>query len=54
MAEPSIQDLARANEASYTGGGVPEGYTREPFSTNDISVFKNNTSGHYIVSHRGY
>ena len=54
MSEPSIQDLARANEASYTGGGVPEGYTREDFGgRNDISVFKNNTSGHYIVSHRG-
>jgi hypothetical protein len=53
MSEPSIQDLARANEASYTGGGVPDGYTREPFSTSDISVFKNNNNGHYIVSHRG-
>lgn len=53
MAEPSIQDLARANEASYSGGGVPEGYSREDYSTNDISVFKHLTNPHYIVSHRG-
>lgn len=53
MAEPSIQDLARANEASYTGGGVPEGYARQDYSTNDISVFKHLTNPHYIVSHRG-
>lgn len=53
MAEPSIQDLARANEASYSGGIVPEGYTREDYSTKDISVFKHQTDPYYIVTHRG-
>jgi len=66
--KPSLQDLAQANEASYsmtrTGkkqdrlehaqSVAPEGYTIIPQHTDRmISTFKHNDFDTYIISHRG-
>ena len=54
MSSPSIQDLARACEASYNKDKVPPGYERKhDLCKGEICVFKNISSGFYIVAHRG-
>jgi len=54
MPEPSIQDLARASEATYSKDKVPTGYERKhDLCKGEICVFRNTTDNHYIVSHRG-
>lgn len=51
--EPSITDLAKASEASYTTD-APVNYSRiNELSSPDISTYKHNVEPHYIIAHRG-
>jgi hypothetical protein len=51
--DPTVKDLALANEASY-GEEAPVDYSRlNELSSPDISVYKHNVNPHTIISHRG-
>jgi hypothetical protein len=51
--EPSITDLAKAAQSSYTTQ-APENYSRiDELSSKDISTYKHNVNPHYIIAHRG-
>lgn len=52
--DPSVKDLALANEASYDESQTPVDYTRlDDLSSPDISVYKHNVNPHSIIAHRG-
>ena len=56
MSDPSIADLAVANESSYSDNyeNAPEGYSRvDEYSSPDISTFKHSVNPNYIIAHRG-
>ena len=52
--EPTMKDLARASEASYSEDKAPEGYERHnEISTADISVYRHKVNPFHIIAHRG-
>ncbi len=52
--EITLQDLASASKSDYIANDAPENFSRiESYGKGQVNVYRHNTSGEYVISHRG-